>query len=100
MLRAATVLFRLGNERIDTNSHLELTATAGTFEVIDVWCGRMAEIPAMLTESAHDAVCRTFSGVVARLGSEAGRPVGPAETVTALVLRPIESNLLIARKVP
>tara|TARA_R110002153_G_C13114245_1_gene478032 strand:+ start:237 stop:617 length:381 start_codon:yes stop_codon:yes gene_type:complete len=66
-------------------------------EVLNVWVGPLAHVPAMLLEMAHDPLQRSFAGaymhLVARRTEEDKVP-NQETIVSLLVLRPKESTLL------
>ena len=66
-------------------------------EVLNVWEGPLAHIPAMLLEASNDPLQRTFAGVhmhlVARR-TEQDLKIDQETVVTTLMLRPKQSTLL------
>lgn len=93
-----SVIFFRGPRVDDVGTRMDLAGRV--VEVVDRWEGDLGHLPAMLVECAADPVCRTFAGVCAILSSESSAPIGPAERITALVVRDIGSQIQIARKMP
>jgi len=65
-------------------------------EVLDVWIGALASVPALALELAHDPLQRTFSGMMLHLQSrfEEGSSLKEDSRVTVLVLRVKDSTLI------
>lgn len=66
-------------------------------EVLNVWSGQLALVPAMLLEMSNDPLQRTFSGLFMHLVARRATDetvVNQESVITVLVLRPKQSTLI------
>lgn len=66
-------------------------------EVLNIWCGPLAHVPAMLLEMSSDPLQRTFAGVHMHLVArreEQNQVINQESMISVLVLRPKQSTLL------
>ncbi len=63
-------------------------------DVMDIWSGALAHVPAMLTEMSNDPLQRTFTGLYTHLNFHNKGAIDPSTVVTVLVLKPKSSSII------